>query len=356
MLKGSKEAFIEVLRVNTALVRRRLQTDSLMITQQKLGRRSQTGVSVVYLEGVANPEIVSAVKRRLESIDIDGVTSAGQIESFLTDKRRSIFPQVIYTERVDRFCGNILEGRVGVMIDGLPIAYIMPVDLAGLIQAPEDYANSYIISSMVRVLRYLCMLVSLVMPALYVSVVTFHQEMIPTKLAVSIIANKQGVPFPSYIEVLMMLLAFEVLLEAGLRLPKAIGQAVSIVGGLVIGQAAISAGILSPGVVIVIAATGICGFVIPSQDFSNALRLCRMLLVIVSVVGGLFTVTLGLILILYRMCRLEVFGVPYLSPFAGADGRRMFRDTVVRAPWHKSKERPANIGTGNVTRQGGDEP
>ena len=355
VLKGSKESFIEVLRVNTALVRRRIQSPDLEIRQLKIGRRSGTVVSVAYLAGVANSGTVDAVMKRLEAIDIDGISSAGQIEAFLQGRKNSIFPQTIYTERVDKFCGNLLEGRIGIIIDGMPTAYITPVDFTAFLQAPEDYALSTIASTMLRILRFACAFAALILPALYVAITTFHQEMIPTKLAIAIISNKQGVPFPSYLEVLLMLLAFEVLLEAGLRLPQAIGSAVSIVGALVVGQAAITAGILSPGVVIVIAAAGVSGFVIPSQDFSNTIRICRIALVLLAIIGGLFTVTLGLILILYRMSSLEIFGVPYLSTFAAMDGKRMFTDTIIRAPWHKAKKRPVNLGVENETRQGGDE-
>jgi spore germination protein KA len=217
-----------------------------------------------------------------------------------------------------------------VITDGLPVAYITPVDFNSLIQAPEDYAFNDLMSSMFRLLRYVCALTALILPAFYVSVTSFHQEMIPTQLVLSIIASKRGVPFPTYIEVMLMLLAFEVLLEAGLRLPQTIGQAVSIVGALVVGQAAISAHMMSPGVVIIISAAGITGFAAPSQELSNTIRLGRMLLVVLATVGGLFTVTLGLIFALYHMCTLEIFGTAYLSPFVAREGKGMFRDTVIR--------------------------
>ncbi|NCB52809.1 MAG: spore germination protein, partial [Clostridia bacterium] len=330
VLKGSKESFIEVLRVNTAIVRRRIQTSDLKMSHMTIGRRTRTAIAVVYLDGVANRSTVELVKQRIKAIDIDGITSAGQVEAFLLDNEKSFFPQILYTERADKFCGNILEGRVGVMIDGIPIAYIIPVDISSFLQAPEDYSLNYIVSSTLRILRYICVFSALILPAFYVSITTFHREMIPTKLALSIISSKQGVPFPTYMEVLLMLLAFEVLLEAGLRLPRAIGQTVSIVGALVVGQAAISANLLSPGVVIVISTAGITGFVLPSQDMSNAVRLCRLLLVFLSIFGGLFMVTIGLIGILYHLCSLEVFGVPYMSPYVANEGKQMFGDTILR--------------------------
>ena len=353
VLKGSKEAFIEVLGVNTALVRRRIQTSTLKIHQMTIGEKSRTKVSVVYLSDVTNESIVNEVKKKLGQIKIDAVMSAGQIESFLMNNKKTMFPQVLYTERVDKFCANIMEGRVGVLIDGMPVAYITPVDINSFLQAPEDYALNHIQSSLFRILRHICAFSALILPAFYVSITTFHHEMIPTKLAISIIASKRGVPFPTYLEVLLMLLSFEVLLEAGLRLPKAVGQTGSIVGALVVGQAAISASMLSPGVVIVISAAGITGFVVPSQDLSNAIRISRMLLVVLSIIGGLFAVTIGLILVLYHLCGMEVFGVPYMSPYVASEGKGLLKDTLLRVPWYNMKKRPASIGTKDDTRQGG---
>jgi spore germination protein KA len=330
VLKGSKESFVESLAVNTALIRRRLQTSDLKIERFRLGECTGTSVVVAYIEGLANAGVVEAVRERIEGIKARGIVSAGQIETALTGGRGALFPQILYTERTDKLCGSILEGRVGVITDGLPVAYIAPVDFNSLIQAPEDYAFNGLISSVFRLLRYACVFAALVLPAFYVSVTSFHQEMIPTQLVISIIASKQGVPFPTYMEVLLMLLAFEVLLEAGLRLPQTVGQAVSIVGALVVGQAAIAAHMMSPGVVIVISAAGITGFVVPSQELSNTVRLGRIILVFLATAGGLFTVTLGLILALYHMCTLETFGTAYLSPFVAREGRNMFRDTIVR--------------------------
>jgi len=351
VLKGAKEAFIEVLRINTALVRRRIPASNLIINQLKLGQRTSTAVSVIYLDGLANQSIVDEVKKRLEKINIDGIVSPGVVESFLIDKKASLFPQVLYTERTDKFCANIIEGRVGIIIDGFPLAMIEPVDINSFIQAPEDYSQNFIYSSLYRVMRYLCLISSLILPAFYVSVTTFHMEMIPTKLAAALIQTKEGIPFPSYFEVILMLIAFEVLLEAGMRLPKSVGQAVSIVGALVVGQAAIAARLLSPGVVIVVAAAGIMGFVIPSQDFANSLRVCRLILVGFAITSGLYGVSVGVILITYHLSGMEIFGVPYLSPFVSNEGKGMLNDTLIRVPWRKMKERPGNISPNDPDRQ-----
>jgi spore germination protein KA len=332
VIKGSKESFVEALAVNIALIRRRIQIPELKIERFRLGKYTGTSVALVYIEGLADSGVTDAVRENIAGIKAKGIVSAGQIETALTGGHRTFFPQILYTERTDKFCGSIVEGRVGVLADGLPVAYIEPVDFNSLVQAPDDYAFNSLISSVFRLLRYACVFAALILPAFYVSVTSFHQEMIPTQLVSSIISSKQGVPFPTYIEVLFMLLAFEVLLEAGLRLPQTVGQAVSIVGALVVGQAAISAHMMSPGVVIVISVAGITGFVLPSQELSNTIRLGRIILVALATVGGLFTVTLGLTLALYHMCTLVSFGMPYLSPFVARDGKNMFRDTVIILP------------------------
>jgi spore germination protein KA len=352
VIKGSKEGFIEVLRVNTALVRRRIKAHDLIMHHINIGERTNTAVCVTYIKSIANDMIVNGVIRCLSDKATDGIITAGHIESFLNQRKWSIFPHIINTERVDKFCSNILEGRVGILVDGLPIGFITPVNYISFIHAPEDYSFVYTQSVFIRMVRIVAMLVSVIVPGFYVSIITFHQEMIPTKLASSIISSEEAVPFNTYIEVLLMLLAFEVLLEAGLRLPKAVGQAVSIVGALVVGEAAITANMLSPGVVIVVAASGITGFVIPSQDLSNADRICRLFLVLCSIVSGLYGVAVGIILIVYHLCSIEAFGVPYVSPFAANEGKQLLNDTFIRFPWLKKRiDRPTNIKPKDVQRQ-----
>lgn len=352
VIKGSKEGFIEVLRVNTALVRRRIKAHDLIMHHINIGERTNTAVCVTYIKSIANDMIVNGVIRCLSDKATDGIITAGHIESFLHQRKWSIFPHIINTERVDKFCSNILEGRVGILVDGLPIGFITPVNYISCIHAPEDYSFVYTQSVFIRMVRIVAMLVSVIVPGFYVSITTFHQEMIPTKLASSIISSEDAVPFNTYIEVLLMLLAFEVLLEAGLRLPKAVGQAVSIVGALVVGEAAITANMLSPAVVIVVAASGITGFVIPSQDLSNADRICRLFLVLCSIVSGLYGVAVGIILIVYHLCSIEAFGVPYVSPFAANEGKQLLNDTFIRFPWLKKRiDRPTNIKPKDVQRQ-----
>lgn len=348
--KGAKDAFIESIRTNTATVRNKIRTHNLVIRELRVGEQSKTKVVVVYINGITNMDIANELIKRLNNIKTEGVTSPGVIEEGIIDNKNSPFPQVIYTERTDKFCANVLEGRVGLLIDGFPAAYCVPGTFEVFMQAPEDYSQNYIISSVIRTLRFIITFVTLFLPGFYAAVTTFHQEMIPTELALAITASKEGVPFPSFVEVIFMLTAFEILIEAGLRLPKSIGQAVSIVGAVVVGQAAIDARLVSPAVVVVVSLTAISSFAMPNQDFSNALRLWRFLFVILSSVIGLFGLSIGGIILLSHLSNMEVYGIPYMSPFAGEDNKQM-QDAVFRLPFSKQYKRPIGLKTKNKKRE-----
>ncbi|HHY81830.1 MAG TPA: spore germination protein [Clostridiales bacterium] len=350
-VKGPKDAFVEVLRVNTSLVRRRISTPYLRIKETTVGRQSLTQVAVVYIENLTNENIIKEVMKRLNSINEDAAISPGLIEEYIIDKKSSPFPQVLNTERVDKFCANIIEGRVGIIIDGMPVAYIAPASVTLFFQAPEDYAYHFIISSAIRLLRYISALIALLLPAFYVSVTTFHQEMIPTVLAISIIRSESEVPFPTVTSIIGMLIAFEMLLEAGIRLPRAIGQAVSIIGALVVGQAAAQAKLISPVVVIIIAVTGIAGFIIPSQDLNNGIRILRMIFVLFASIAGLYGLSLGFIMLIYHLSTIETFGVPYLTPFAPSDDLQFADDTLIRMPLAIMRKRPESLKTINKKRR-----
>lgn len=347
--KGAKDAFVEVLRTNTATIRRKIKSHNLIVEESKVGKQSLTKVAIVYLNRTANRHIVEELKKRLDKINVDGVLTTGIIEENIIDNKYSPFPQILYTERPDKFCANIIEGRVGIVIDGFPVAFVIPGSLNQFLQGPEDYSQNFIISSVLRFLRFVLMLETLFLPGFYIAVTTFHQEMIPTKLALSIIASKEGVPFPTFIEVAIMLISFEVLVEAGLRLPKNIGQAISIVGALVVGQAAVEARLVSPAVVVVIAMTAIASFTMPNQDFSNALRLWRFIFVIITSIIGLYGLSIGGIVLLLHLSKMEVYGVPYLSPFV-ADENKQMQDTLVRLPFSFLSKRPVNLKTTNKNR------
>ncbi|MDF2839455.1 MAG: Spore germination protein GerKA [Clostridia bacterium] len=347
--KGAKDSFNETIRVNTATCRRKIKSPNLVIEQTIIGTQTKTPIALCYMKNIANDNLVQDVKKKLDNIDVDNLLSSGFLEGFLIDKS-SIFPQMQYTERPDKFCVNLLEGRVGIIIDGLPIAYIVPGTLLQFVQAPEDYSQHFIISSSIRYLRFTSMFISLLLPAFYISITTFNQEMIPTELTFSIVAAKQGVPFPMFVEVLLMLIAFELLVEAGLRLPQTIGQTVSIVGALVVGQAAVEAKLLSPATVIIVATTAITSFTMPSQDLSNALRIWRFVLAVAASIIGMYGLTMGLFILIYEWCKIDTFGVPYLSPFIG-DEEIQLQDSLFRLPLSAMKKRPNSLNVKNKQRQ-----
>ncbi|HYE81139.1 MAG TPA: spore germination protein [Clostridia bacterium] len=349
VIKGAKDSFIEDLRTNTAICRKKIRSPYLAIEEIKVGKQSRTGIAIVYMKNIANGKLVGEVRQRLEAVDIDKALTPGDVEEYIIDAKYSTFPQVIFTERPDRFCVSINDGRVGIIIDGLPITYIVPGTLLQFIQTPDDYSYQFIVGSLIRFLRFLSMFITLVLPGFYICITTFHPEMIPTELTFSIIAAKGGVPFPMFVEVIIMLIAFELLVEAGLRLPKTIGQTVSIVGGLVVGQAAVEAKLVSPATVIIVAITAIASFTMPNQDFSNALRLWRFIFVIFSSTIGMFGLTFGLIFLLYHWCRMETFGVPYLDPFVANEDEQL-QDTLFRLPDSIMKNRPSSLNTNNKKR------
>lgn len=349
--KGARDAFVESLQTNTGLIRRRLRTPELRLKAFSVGRESRTAVDVVWVEGLTDPALVQAVEEHLQAVDIDALLSTEDLEAHLLPGVHGAFPNILFTERPDRFCRAVLEGRVGLLTEGIPLGAILPGDLALFLQAPQDSAYHWTMTAALLVLRYLCLMMTLTLPGFYVSVASYHLEMLPTKLAASIIASKQDVPFSTVFEVLVLLLAFEILQEAGLRLPKTIGQTVSIIGGLVVGQAAVEAKIVSPAVVIVVAAAGIAGFTAPNQDLANALRLWRFALTVLAGAAGFFGLTAGLGALVGHLAGLECLGVAYLSPFAPAAGALRQEGAVLGQPLSVRKLRTLALRPGNRRKQ-----
>ncbi len=325
-VKGAKDAFVETIRSNTSYIRRHLRSPDLRLYETKVGRRSLTNVSVVWLEGVTDPELVEQMKQRLGEIDIDGLLSPSAVEEYVSGSRKTAFPMLQYTERSDRFCQGILDGRVGLLVDGLPLGYLVPVDLMYLMESPEDRGRDYIGSSAVRILRYAALLAGLLLPGVYIAVATFHQALIPLPLLRSIIESKQSVPFSTMSEVLAFLIAFELLQESGIHLPQAIGQSVSVIGGIVVGTAAVDAGLISPVALIVVAISGICGFVLPNRDLANAVRVWRFAIAVLSAFGGLFGTVGGFLILLIHLSGLQCLGLPYLSKTGSILRKRMIQD------------------------------
>lgn len=301
---------------------------------------------VAYLEGIAREEIINEVKARLGRININGVLESGYIEELIEDNPMSPFPQLEHTERPDKVSAAILEGRVAILVDTTPHVLIVPTIFYMFIQSSDDYYERFPIGTLTRFIRIVAYFISVILPAMYIALTSFHQEMIPTSLALSIAASREGVPFPSIGEAFIMEGIFEILREAGLRLPKQAGQAVSIVGGIVIGQAAVQAGIVSQAMVIVVALTGISSFAIPAFNAAASGRLLRFPLMLMASVLGLPGILAGLSIIIIHLNSLRSFGVSYMEPFISAD-KNEFKDIVIRSPWWKMNRLPkylARIG------------
>lgn len=350
VLKGAKDSFIEVMRINTALIRRRIRSEYLVVESLNVGRVSKTDMSLVYISNIANMDTVNKIRDKINSIDIDNISTPAFIEEYLIENKKSLFPQIMYTQRPDRVAANLSDGRIALVVDGIPFVYLLPCQLPMLMQSPEDYANHFLIGSSLRVIRYLSMVVTLFLPAFYIAATTYQNQMLPVELALSTQAAKQNVPFSSAAEVLGLLISFEILIEAGLRLPKTVGTAMSILGGLVVGQSAVSAKLVSPAVVVIIAIAGISGFIMPNQDLSSAIRVYRFILSVLAAIGGFFGLAVGLILLIVHLCSLDNYGVAYLSPFVDVDESN-HRDTLMRFPIKYFTKRPQKIVPKNRIKQ-----
>ena len=311
-VKGPKDAFVETVRSNTSLIRRHLRSPGLRIFETQIGRRSLTNVSVVYLDGITNPELVNKMKARLDEIDIDGFLSPSAVEEYITGSRITPFPLMQYTERADRFCQGLLDGRIGLLVDGLPLGYLAPVNIGYLMESLEDRSRDFISASFVKVLRYGALLASLFLPAIYIALIAFHADWIPNLLRETFINSREGIPFSIGGEVLSLLVAYELLQESGIHLPQAIGQSVSTIGGIVVGTAAVEAGLISPVVLIVVSIAGVCGFALPNRDLANAVRVCRFAVSVMSTLLGLTGVAIAAGVLLLHLCSMKTMGVGYL--------------------------------------------
>ncbi|MFK7681554.1 spore germination protein [Priestia megaterium] len=329
VVRGPKDSFTENLRTNTSLIRARIQDPNLRLDSMKIGSVTQTDIGIMYIQGNADENIVEEMKERLKGIKVDGVLESSYIEEFIRDDKTTIFPLLLNTERPDAVVGNLLEGRIAIIVQGTPFVLIAPAIFSQFFQSPEDYYQNYYVSSFLRILRFGSFFLSMYASAIYLALITHHQGLIPDTLMVSLMAQRERVPFPAIVEVVLMELAFEMLREAGIRMPRAIGPTVSIVGALILGQAAVEAGFVSAAVVIIVAISAISNFTLPSTTIVNAARGFRFILIIVSAFIGLYGILLMTLCIWLHMSSLKSFGIPYFSPFAPFDFKAQ-KDTLVR--------------------------
>lgn len=348
-IRGPRDGFTESIRTNTTLLRRRIRSPKLKIEAYTIGEFSKTDVAIAYIEGIAPNTLLEEVRKRINRIKIDAANGSEIIEEFIEDAPYSPFPQIQDSERPDVAAGNLMEGKVVILVDNTPFNLIVPMTFWSGLQAVEDYYERFIYSTFIRFIRYALFNISLFLPALYVALSTFHPKLIPTTLLISIAAAREGVPFPAIIEALMMEFVFEGLREAGIRLPKAVGSAVSIVGALVIGQAAVQAGIVSAPMVIIVATTGIASFAVPHYNLGLASRMIRFIMLFLAGTLGLYGIVIGFIGLTIHLVNLRSFGVPYFTPIAPQIPSNL-KDFLLRAPRWSQTKRPAFISGSNKKR------
>lgn len=331
-IRGPKESFIEDVWTNLSLIRQRMKSDKLTVEQYVLGSESRTTVLLLYMKGRCEERLVQSVRSKLQAIRTDRVAGSAFLEEVLDDRLMSPFPKMLNTERPDVIASSLFEGRFALLTDGTPSNLVAPATLLSFMQSAEDYYQRYFYSSWVRILRYVFFGLSLILPSAYVAITTFHPEMLPYNLLVSIASSRDIVPFPAILEALIMEVTFEVMREAGQRIPTTIGQTISIVGAIVIGDAAVQAGIVSAPMVIIVALTGISSFIVPHFSMTLTVRFLRFVLLFISAVFGLLGLLIGVFFIYIHLLSMDSFGTPYLSPFIPFKAKEM-RDAAGRFPW-----------------------
>jgi spore germination protein KA len=349
VVRGPRDGFTEALRTNSAQIRKRLKDPDLRVVNMVVGKRTNTTVNLVYIEGIADLNVVKEIKHRIQAIETDGILESGYIEQYIEDHHWSPFPQIQNTERPDKVVANILEGKVAIVVDGTPFVLIAPAIFNQFYHSPEDYYERVYIGTFIRFIRIISMIMALLLPSLYIAFSSFHPEMIPSRLVIAMAAGRSTVPFPSIVEALLMEISIEILREASVRLPGPIGPTIGIVGALVVGEAAVQAGIVSPIMVIIVAMTTIGSFASPSYSAAIALRMLRFPMMIAAAVLGLYGIMMLIILIFIHLCSMKSFGVSYMAPFAPSQWVDM-KDTLARPPFFWMRKRPEFFNPGDVER------
>lgn len=349
VIRGPRDSFTESIRINITLIRRRLRDRSLKVETHKLGTRSLTDVALVYIEDIIDPAVLAEAQKRLQAIKVDAILDSGYIEELIDDCWWSPFTTTQETERPDEAVAGLLEGRFAIVVDNSPFVILAPTTINTLMQSPEDYYLPWMVVSTIRLVRFVGSFASLTLPALYISFIGYHPEMIPSRLAQSIAVARDGIPFLSATEAFLMEMALELLREAGIRVPGPIGQSIGIVGGIIIGEAGVRAGLVSPVMVIVVAATAIASLLVPTYSFALALRNLRFLLMILASFLGLFGVTMGMLAILAHLAALKSFGVSMLAPWSPLRVRDL-QDSLIRMPRMALQRRPGLFQIQDPTR------
>lgn len=350
--QGPREGFVESIATNMALIRKKVSSPDVRFEMKKLGRRTQTDVAVCYIEGVVRTELLNEVQKRLKKIDIDAILETGYIAELIRDGRYIPFPDSNITERPDQAVQKLLEGYVVIMVDGTPFVMVVPARLAELLHSADDYYLSYYQATSSRVVRWVALLISLLLPSFYVAIISFNQEIIPDELMYHIIKDREVIAFPALLEAFFMEGAFEILREAGLRMPKNIGQTISIVGVLVVGEAAVRAGIVSPSMIVVVGLTALSSFAIPNVSLANSIRLLRFPVMFLSGILGFYGLMVGFIIVLNLLLTLKSFGIPYLSPFVSFTPKE-FKTVIWRSPWWSFVFRPVPVAADKKRQRGG---
>jgi hypothetical protein len=353
-VRGPKEGFVEDIQTNLRLIRKKLRTPSLKVEHLTLGKQTNTQISIVYIKGIADEEIVQEVHRRLSRIDIDGVLDSHYLESMIKDSPRSPFPTVFNTERPDRVCGGLLDGKVAILTDGTPSALTAPAMFVEFLHSSEDYYDGSLFATIIRWTRFLGLFVALILPAFYIGLTMFHQDLLQTPFLLRIAANREVLPYPVLVEGIFMLLTYEMIREAGLRMPKIFGGAVVTILGLVlIGQIAIQAGLIGPVMMIVVAVSALISFSLPNYEFHQVIRFCGIPLLLLAGFFGFMGIIVGLMFGLTHLVSIRSFGVPYFSPVSPAR-KEGWKDVFIRAPWWAMETRMPGLGVGNFDRAGED--
>ncbi|MFC9708637.1 spore germination protein [Paenibacillus sp. NPDC056933] len=350
VIRGAHNGFIEHLSVNLNLIRRQIISPSLIVRYFNVGEKTRTKVAIVYLQDVTNPELVEKVKGRILAISSDMVLAPGFIEEFVEDNPFSLFPQQLSTERPDRVIANLMEGRVAILAEGSPTALIAPVTFFAFYQSPDDYHGRWMVSSFLRLIRMMSFIIAFTLPAVYIATISFHSAILPLELAHTIKKSLQNIPFPALVEAMLLELIFEVLREAGVRLPSRVGQTIGIVGGLVIGDAIVRAGLVSYTMTIVVSLTAISSFLVPSHEMSSAVRILRFPMMVGAAIFGYIGIAFGLVILTIHLCKLETFGSPYFAPVAPFRLSDM-KDVWIRFPIWALRQRPHDARPQQLTQQ-----